>query len=123
MYRILIIDDEDAILFILASALIKYGYEVKTAANGKQGIEAFAKERFGLVITDICMPGIDGMEVLRHVRNSQKSYTPVIGISGTPWLLRKTDFDAVLSKPFSIKEMCRMVELLLPDPRKSASGG
>ncbi len=105
MYNILVIDDEKSILHVLTIVLTNFGFNVETAVNGLEGIKKFDECNFDVVITDIRMPALDGNSVVRHIRNSEKRSTPVIGISGTPWLLRDSDFDAVLSKPASIKTL------------------
>lgn len=103
MYNILVIDDEQAIGMLLVKVLSKYGYHVETALDGLEGIRKFDESNFDMVITDIRMPGLDGNGVIRHIRQSKKRGTPVVGLSGTPWLIDKKNFDAVLSKPSSIK--------------------
>jgi len=102
MHTVLIIDDEKSILHVLAIVLTKFGFNVETASDGLEGIKKFDECNFDVVITDICM--------LRHIRNSKRRSTPVIGISGTPWLLENNDFDAVLSKPASIKTLVDTVK-------------
>ena len=110
MYNVLIIDDEKSILHVLTMALTRYGFGVETAADGLEGIKKFDEGNFDAVITDIIMPALNGNGVVKHIRNSEKRYTPVIGISGTPWLLADGDFDAVLSKPTSIKTLINTVK-------------
>lgn len=95
---------------MLKRALILFGFEVEVALTGEEGIEKFDNNRIDIVITDIIMPGIDGIGVLNHIRNSDRAETPVIGISGTPWLLQKEKFDLVLDKPFSIKVLVDSVK-------------
>ncbi len=103
MPSILVIDDEIHILDAIRSTLLKYGYNVEIAENGTRGIQRFDNGPFDLVILDLCMPDINGFNVLSHIRMSVKRKTPVIGISGTPRLLADGDFDAVLAKPFEIR--------------------
>lgn len=91
-------------------ALMKCGFNVETTTDSLEGIEKFDKSHFDLVIKDILMPGLDGNGVVQHIRNSGKQFTPVIGVSGTPCLLEDGDFDAVLSKPSSIKTMVDTVK-------------
>ena len=110
MQNILVIDDEKVITNLLSQALNKCGFNVDTAENGKEGIVKFDNDTFDLVITDICMAGVDGNGVARHIRNSLRKTTPIIGISGTPWLLEEGDFDAVLPKPFSLKTLADTVK-------------
>jgi len=112
MRHVLVIDDEKSISCMLSHALTKYGYFVETAAGGQEGIEKFDQGLVDLVITDVRMPGVDGNHVARHIRNSPRKTTPIIGISGTPWFLKNGDFDIVLSKPFSIKPLIDTVECL-----------
>lgn len=93
-------------------ALRKFGHDVETATDGEEGIRKFDEKRFDLVITDIKMPRLDGNGVLQYIRNSKRRATPVIGISGTPWMLDSTNFDAVLAKPFLIKTLADYVRNL-----------
>ena len=64
MATILIIDDDDLIRVLLRSALEEAGYEVAEAANGRQGLEMYRQRPTDLVITDILMPEMDGLEIL-----------------------------------------------------------
>jgi DNA-binding response OmpR family regulator len=107
---VLAIDDEKAILDMLKRALVLFGFRVETASTGEEGIEKFDHTDFDIVVTDILMPGIDGVGVLKYIRNSDRADTPVIGISGTPWLLQNEKFDLVLDKPFSIKTLAASVK-------------
>lgn len=121
MCNVLVIDDEESIVLMITMALAKYGFDVKIAANGLEGIKKFDQGCFGLVITDICMPGLDGNLVADHIRNSGRKHTPIIGISGTPWLIEKDNFDVVFYKPFSLKTLISVVQQLCPAPLKAMS--
>jgi CheY-like chemotaxis protein len=112
MSLILIIDDDISVLNLIRQSLVKCGYQVETAENGREGIRKFNSGIFDLVITDFMMPDIKGDDVLRHIRAMQK-YTPVICISGTPWLPDTGNFDTVLSKPFTLKVLAEAVENLV----------
>ncbi|MCD4669063.1 MAG: response regulator [Actinomycetia bacterium] len=105
MLKALVIDDERLILDMVEGVLRRFGFSVETASDGKEGINKFDNNNFDLVITDICMPKIDGNGVARHIRISGKQNIPIIGISGTPWLAQSDDFDTILLKPFSIKAL------------------
>jgi len=63
--RILIVDDEEVLTLGYSKCLLKVGYEVKTASTGEEAIEILKKEIFDLVILDIRLPEMDGMEVLQ----------------------------------------------------------
>ena len=109
MHRILVIDDEKQIRDFVFQALSRFGFDVETASSGKEGIRKFGNETFDLVLTDILMPEIDGNGVAKHIRNSDRPGTPIIGISGMPWLLENNHFDMVFAKPFSLKDLVSAV--------------
>jgi anti-anti-sigma factor len=81
MDKILIIDDEKPTLAMFNLTLSAYGYTVITAESGQEGIESFERERPPLVITDIKMPGMDGIEVLRRIKEIDPQ-TEVIIVTG-----------------------------------------
>ena len=67
MTKILVIDDEKPTLSMFRLFLEAWGYSVLTAENGSEGLEIFSKEKPAIVITDIKMPGIDGLAVLQEI--------------------------------------------------------
>jgi YesN/AraC family two-component response regulator len=81
MDKILIIDDEKPTLTMFRLTLSAYGYHVLTAENGNDGLAVFERERPPLVLTDIKMPGMDGIEVLRRIKEIEPK-TEVIVITG-----------------------------------------
>jgi two-component system, NtrC family, sensor kinase len=81
MRKILMIDDEEDIRRVLSMSLRSDGYHVVTAANGRQGVEAFQKEWPQIVLTDIRMPGMDGLAVLKQIKQL-KPDAEVIIITG-----------------------------------------
>lgn len=113
MYRILVADDERLVSNLLHQALTRHGYSVETAATAGEAIRLFDSESFDLVITDMVMPEGGGTAVVRHIRSSHKASIPVMGISGTPWLLQQDLFEKVLYKPFTLDSLWRGVEGLL----------
>ena len=123
MNNILVIDNEESILLMLTMALAKVGFNVEIAADGLEGIKKFDEGCFDLVITDILMPGLNGNDVVRHIRNSEKKYTLVIAMSGTPWLAENGVFDAVLPKPSSIKTLIDTVKNLTATPLNAMASG
>jgi two-component system nitrogen regulation response regulator NtrX len=130
MARILVIDDEEAVRFTVKEVLVRAGYDVDTASDGKEGLEILRDSGADLVITDIIMPGIDGVAVLNHVRAEYEN-TPVIVISGggniapmeyEPSAIKTNAYlasaaiagaDATLTKPFDRKALLGTVEDLL----------
>ena len=117
MRAILIVEDEKMVLDVVKLALTRAGFKVETASTGKEGIQKFDQGEVALVITDIRMSGgIDGNDVYQHIRNSNRPFTPVIGMSGTPWLLENSGFDAILPKPFGIQELLKAVQTFTATP-------
>ena len=81
MEKILVIDDEKATLSMFRLFLDAYGYRFYTAENGAEGLEIFRKEKPAIVLTDIKMPGIDGLAVLQQIKEIAPK-TSVIVITG-----------------------------------------
>jgi DNA-binding response OmpR family regulator len=98
---------------LLEHALSSVDFQVETADNAKGGMTKFDSERYDLVITDVQMPGVDGHYVVNHIRCSDRQKTPVIGVSGTPWLLNDGGFDDVLHKPFAIQSLIEKAKSLV----------
>jgi len=87
--RILVVDDEEAILKLLRFPLEKEGYQVVTARDGEEALETFARESFDLIILDLMLPHVDGMEVCRRIR--AQSIVPIIMLTA-----KSDEFDKVL---------------------------
>ena len=120
MCAILVIDDEKGILRVIEEALTKFGHQVELAADGYEGIRKFDDGSYDIVITDLRMPGLDGKGVVQHIRKSHKNSIPIIGISGTPWLIQDSGFDVVLPKPFPLLDLVESVNKITDNPSKSA---
>ena len=74
--RILLVDDERSVQTLLTYPLRKDGYEVVSALDGREALERFAEQRFDLVVLDIMLPRLDGIEVCRRLRG--RSQVPII---------------------------------------------
>jgi DNA-binding response OmpR family regulator len=110
--RILIIEDDHHILKMIEWALTNHGCDVKVAHDGIEAMEVLnGDSHFKLVITDIRMPGVDGNQVARYIREKMHK-TPVIAISACPPDADKELFDSILAKPFKIKELMQLVDSL-----------
>jgi CheY-like chemotaxis protein len=81
MANILVIDDDATIQLVFSQFLTSLGHEIMQAENGKEGMKLIEETRPDLVITDIMMPEMDGLEILMQLRNTHDSI-PVIAISG-----------------------------------------
>ena len=81
MANILIIDDEKDVRVVLKEVLRRAGYDVTLAANGREGLEKLAADGADMVITDVIMPGIDGVAMVQQIREARPDM-PIIVISG-----------------------------------------
>ncbi len=79
--KILVIDDEKTTLKMFRLFLDLYGYDIHTAESGEEGLEVFEREKPGIILTDIKMPGMDGIEVLKEIKRRAPE-TEVIVITG-----------------------------------------
>jgi len=121
MMRILIVDDEPQIARVLRTSLQSNGHEVMVAKDGADALEKFRKVEPDLVITDLAMPGMDGIELTKEIR--QNSQVPIIVLS-----VRNNDASKVaaldegaddyITKPFSIQELLARVRV---QARRSAA--
>ena len=120
MTRLLIIDDDEDIRAALAAWLLRKGYAVETAGDGKEGLETLARGGFDLVVTDIIMPDKEGIETILQIRRDHPDL-PVIAMSGggrteAADLLRPASHlgaNATLTKPFRASELAALIEQLL----------
>ncbi len=108
MSRLLIIEDDVNINEMLQEAFGKKGYEVVSAYSGTEGILRIEKETYQMVILDLMLPGMDGQQVLKNIR--EKSNVPVIVLSAKDELDTKVDLlmsgaSDYMTKPFELKEL------------------
>ncbi len=78
MYKILIVDDEPAIVEVLRFCLVRRGYAVRTACDGYAALRAVRSERPDLILLDLHMPGMSGLEVLRCVREMDEAIIIIV---------------------------------------------
>jgi len=112
--RILIVDDEPQITRVLRTSLVSNGHEVTVAQDGADALEKFLKAEPDLVITDLAMPGMDGIELTREIR--ERSDVPIIVLSVRSNDLSKVaaldeGADDYITKPFSIQELLARVRV------------
>ncbi len=123
---ILVVDDEPVIRTSVAEALVSEGYKVLEASDGASGLAAFREGRPDLVILDIMMPGLSGVEVCRLIRAESK--TPIILLTARDAELDKVlglevGADDYVTKPFSLRELSARVRAVLRriDPASASS--
>ena len=119
LLRVLVVDDNASILRFLMSALTSTGCQVTTAATAEQALEVLGDDAFDLVVSDIKMPGLSGLDLLRAIKGKQPG-TPVVLITGVPSVnsavfgLRHGAYD-YLPKPFSVTEIKELIQRLRRD--------
>jgi DNA-binding response OmpR family regulator len=114
--RILLVDDEQAVQTLLTYPLRKEGYEVVEAMDGQEALDRFAEERFDLVVLDIMLPKLDGIEVCRRLRT--RSQVPIIMLTAKGDEVDKVaglemGADDYITKPFSVREFRSRVKAAL----------
>lgn len=125
--RILLLDDEHELRSILRDRLMMEGYDVRAAPDGRLGLKLYYESPVDLVITDVLMPEMDGLEVIR-VLCGTPSPPLIIAMSGggsrdLEFLVEATEFGATrtLSKPFLLDDLVSLVKDLLSSiPHPSA---
>ncbi|MFC4737530.1 response regulator transcription factor [Bacillus daqingensis] len=115
--RLLVVDDEESILTLLQFNLEQGGFEVTTAMDGKEALGKALDEQFDLIVLDLMLPGMDGMEVCKELRQS-KVQTPILMLTA-----KGDEFDKVLglelgaddylTKPFSPREVTARIRAIL----------
>ena len=130
--RILIIEDDLDIAELVALHLTELGFEIDQAADGRAGLQLAVDEQYDLIILDLSLPGLDGLEICRRIR-SGPTYTPILMLTARDSevdrvLGLETGADDYLPKPFSvlelvarIKALLRRVDAMTDQPKKGAS--
>ena len=121
--RILLVDDEQSIQTLLSYPLRKDGYHVTSALDGGEALRRFEEGRFDLVILDVMLPRVDGVEVCRELRS--RSQVPIIMLTAKGSETDKVaglemGADDYITKPFSMREFRSRVKAAL---RRSRMGG
>ena len=114
--RILLVDDEQAVQTLLTYPLRKEGYEVVGALDGQEALDRFSEQRFDLVVLDIMLPKLDGIEVCRRLRT--RSQVPIIMLTAKGDEIDKVvglemGADDYITKPFSVREFRSRVKAAL----------
>ncbi len=116
MPRILVVDDEPQIVDLLRSYLLRDGFDVEAASDGEAALAAVRRHRPDLVVLDLMLPRLDGREVCRRIRESER--TPIIMLTArdeeTDKLLGlELGADDYITKPFSPREVVARVRAVL----------
>jgi DNA-binding response OmpR family regulator len=122
--RILLVDDEQSIQTLLSYPLQRDGYEVVQATDGLEALERFEESSFDLVVLDVMLPRIDGLEVCRRLRS--RSAVPIIMLTAKSEEIDKVvglelGADDYITKPFSLREFSSRVKAALRRAEMSAA--
>lgn len=117
--KLLVVDDEDSLRLLVHDELVNSGYQVDTAESGETALEMIGKKKFDIVILDIRMPGIDGLEVLKHIRE-EGIKSKVILLTGVNELKIARDSleagaDDFLMKPYDFRTLKACLERVVKE--------
>jgi DNA-binding response OmpR family regulator len=114
--RVLIVEDDRDIAKLLEMHITDLGCKCDVANDGEIGLEKALKNSYGLIVLDLMLPGVDGLEICKEIR-SEKNYTPILMLTS-----RSEEFDKVLglefgaddylTKPFSVRELLARVKAI-----------
>jgi two-component system, OmpR family, response regulator len=114
--RILLVDDEQSVQTLLSYPLRRDGYDVVQATDGRQALDRFDEQQFDLVVLDVMLPKIDGLEVCRRLRS--RSSVPIIMLTAKSEEIDKVvglelGADDYITKPFSLREFSSRIKAAL----------
>lgn len=123
--KILVVEDEEKIARFLELELKYEGYEVEKAADGRRGLELAETGEYDLVLLDILLPGLSGLEVLRRLRKTKD--VPIIMLTAKDAVMDKVTgldmgADDYITKPFAIEELLARIRLCLRKRETEAPG-
>jgi DNA-binding response OmpR family regulator len=115
-HKVLIVEDDRDIAKLVEMHVTDLGCKCEVANDGEVGLEKALKNRYDLIILDLMLPGVDGLEICKEIR-SEKNYTPILMLTS-----RSEEFDKVLglefgaddylTKPFSVRELLARVKAI-----------
>ena len=119
--KVLAIDDQPLVLLPIQKRLTELGYEVKIETDSVKGIELYNSFKPDLVIVDIQMPLISGLDIVKNIRESKNSQTPIMVLSGNTQDDTITEgfnlgINDYMKKPLSLNEICARVKRLIGAP-------
>ena len=121
-HDVLVVEDDDDMRLLVQLVLRRAGFDSDAVSGGQQALDAARSDKPGLVLLDVGMPDLDGLEVCRRLKaDAVTADSPVLMISSaTEDADVRAGYDAgadgYLNKPFSARELVRQVNLLLPGP-------
>ncbi|RIH63890.1 DNA-binding response regulator [Mariniphaga sediminis] len=115
--KLLLVEDDDALRFIVKDNLEQNGYQVDVAENGQEAIESFEKNKYHLIILDVMLPKVDGFKVAEHIRKTNDN-VPIIFLTARSMTEDKITGltiggDDYIPKPFSMEELLLKIKIFL----------
>jgi DNA-binding response OmpR family regulator len=116
--KILVVEDEHMLRVAITHKLEADGYDIQSAVDGKEGLEKIKAEKFDLILSNVMMPFINGLELVANVRDELKLNTPIILLSGTAQeniIKEAFDFGAndFITIPFKLNDLSFRVKKIL----------
>lgn len=123
--RVLVVDDDAQILRALRTNLTGHGYHVETAQSGEEALDLYARHRPDIILLDLGLPGMDGLEVIQRMRETRQ--TPIVVLSAREQereKVRALDLgaDDYLTKPFGVDELLARLRVALRHSMHGATG-
>ncbi len=116
--RIIVVEDDNNILELITYNLTENSYEVDTAQTGNDALEKIIKNNYDLIVLDIMLPGVNGIDICKTIRNDYKSNVPIIMLTAKSEEIDKLlglelGADDYMTKPFSVRELVARVKTIL----------
>jgi two-component system, OmpR family, KDP operon response regulator KdpE len=106
--KILVVDDEPHMRRVLRASLITHGYEVVEAGSGEEALSRLKDELFDCILLDLNLPGLDGIQTCRAIRNGSQVPVMVVSVRASKkdkTAAREAGADAYITKPFGVEEL------------------
>jgi two-component system, cell cycle response regulator DivK len=119
IYRVLVVEDNELNLKLVRDVLQYAGYQVIEASTGEQGVELAQSSSLDLILMDLQLPGIDGLEAFRRIRSSPATAdTPVVAVTAFAMQddrdrILEAGFDGYIEKPLSVRALRNQVRQFL----------
>lgn len=116
MSRILIVEDEEVLADSLQDIFQGEGHQVSAVYDGRQALEALARERVDLVLLDLMLPLVDGIAILEALRRDWPTTAVIVVTASSRTALKDLAVEGYLRKPFSLEALLRKVKAALAAP-------
>ena len=122
MARILVADDEDDIRELIELLLTRDGHPVVTVVDGRAAVDLHQREVFDLIVSDLRMPRLSGIQVTEKVRANPRGQIPILLVTASATdedrvQARRAGISGLMVKPFKPSDLCNRVSELLPKPQ------